>query len=707
MNQTQTPLPNNNPRRDSNPTVSRTVSQAVSNSVAPKPTTSSGKKIFFGFLGTLLGLGLLFYGLFLWSLLNGNLSNPLFDTIGLNPADLKNFMKNTTNILFGGMALVFLILFLAKVFQWILTPKEDLRKPRLLKLSAIYFGFLVSIATIWGILFLLISQTSAKNVTSKQSLIQTDPANIQNISAPKLIKFDIGNKLFKQIDAKNVKSITWNLDGDEDFDDASGPTISYKFTKKGTYPVQAKVIYTIQNGTIEKEYIDTKNITISNESVQADLEATPVLGQSPLSVQLSAEKSSDPDGEIVLYEWDLDDDQDFELKGAEKKVINKVFDTIGDHIVRLRVTGRNNDFSVAETKIVVTEPDEKIRAEIVSPDAKFSGVAPFKITLDGSQSFTKNGAIKSYEWQIEGEPKTIKNRKISRTFNVPGQYKVTLTIENSNGEKDQVEQVIHVTENIHLNIKTAPKTSEEGVLTGIAPFEVTFDGSDSQISKAIEWRWDFNNDELIDAYGKKTTHIFRQPGTFLVQFTVIDENNQTFKKTQKVIVNNPPINAKITTNTISGEAPLEIHFDASGSTANNESIINYIWKFPDTDPINSSAQISREFAQPGIYPVELTIITDSGKTAQTKVFISVLTSQIKSIINANLTSGKAPLMVQFDGSDSVGDIVEWKWEFGDKNTSTEINPAHQFTTPGEYQVKLRVKDPKGLINTSYQTISVQ
>jgi PKD repeat protein len=49
---------------------------------------------------------------------------------------------------------------------------------------------------------------------------------------------------------------------------------------------------------------------------------------------------------------------------------------------------------------------------------------------------------------------------------------------------------------------------------------------------------------------------------------------------------------------------------------------------------------------------------------------------------------------------SVGEITSWKWDFGDKTTSTEQNPIHQYadTTPGregDYSVTLEVTGPKG------------
>ena len=176
---------------------------------------------------------------------------------------------------------------------------------------------------------------------------------------------------------------------------------------------------------------------------------------------------------------------------------------------------------------------------------------------------------------------------------------------------------------------------------------------------------------------------------------------------QKIEVTEAPLTAEISADVISGVAPLEVSFDASGSKSNNERIINYVWKFPKTDPINATAQIAREFDVPGVYPVMLEIITESGKSATAETLISVLASPVKSMIKSNLSYGKAPLIVKFDGSDSVGDILDWKWDFGDNITSTEINPSHRYSSPGIYTAKLRVKDSKGLLDTMQVQIVVE
>jgi hypothetical protein len=60
--------------------------------------------------------------------------------------------------------------------------------------------------------------------------------------------------------------------------------------------------------------------------------------------------------------------------------------------------------------------------------------------------------------------------------------------------------------------------------------------------------------------------------------------------------------------------------------------------------------------------------------------------------------------VQFDSSEStaMGGVVEYMWDFGDGNTSTEANPSHTYESEG-FQVfpVLRVKDKNGFIHDSF------
>ena len=49
----------------------------------------------------------------------------------------------------------------------------------------------------------------------------------------------------------------------------------------------------------------------------------------------------------------------------------------------------------------------------------------------------------------------------------------------------------------------------------------------------------------------------------------------------------------------------------------------------------------------------------------------------------------------FFSDGSLGNPVSWSWTFGDGGTSTQQNPVHVYTAPGEYTVSLTISDGAG------------
>lgn len=62
---------------------------------------------------------------------------------------------------------------------------------------------------------------------------------------------------------------------------------------------------------------------------------------------------------------------------------------------------------------------------------------------------------------------------------------------------------------------------------------------------------------------------------------------------------------------------------------------------------------------------------------------------------ANVTSGTAPLTVQFTDQSTIADPQQWLWEFGDGATSNVQHPSHTYNQEGSYNVKLTVTSPAG------------
>ncbi|WP_317196482.1 PKD domain-containing protein [Robertkochia flava] len=77
-------------------------------------------------------------------------------------------------------------------------------------------------------------------------------------------------------------------------------------------------------------------------------------------------------------------------------------------------------------------------------------------------------------------------------------------------------------------------------------------------------------------------------------------------------------------------------------------------------------------------------------------------------IGASVTSGNAPLTVNFTGEDSLDDdgIVSYEWDFGDGSTSSEANPSHIYLSEGTFTVSLTVMDSRGATNAVTTEIQV-
>lgn len=79
------------------------------------------------------------------------------------------------------------------------------------------------------------------------------------------------------------------------------------------------------------------------------------------------------------------------------------------------------------------------------------------------------------------------------------------------------------------------------------------------------------------------------------------------------------------------------------------------------------------------------------------------------VIYVNVSSGKAPLAVRFNGTlsyDPDGAITSHSWLFGDGSQSSSALIVHNYTNIGIYIVNLTVTDSQGGTGTGLQTINV-
>ncbi|SHM74008.1 Por secretion system C-terminal sorting domain-containing protein [Cyclobacterium lianum] len=79
----------------------------------------------------------------------------------------------------------------------------------------------------------------------------------------------------------------------------------------------------------------------------------------------------------------------------------------------------------------------------------------------------------------------------------------------------------------------------------------------------------------------------------------------------------------------------------------------------------------------------------------------------QAVLESDVQSGTVPLLVNFTGSNSNGDgALTYTWDFGDGSSSSLADPSHEYTSAGQYTVKLTVSDENGNQSIDEMVINV-
>jgi PKD repeat protein len=103
----------------------------------------------------------------------------------------------------------------------------------------------------------------------------------------------------------------------------------------------------------------------SNQSPVANCTADPNSGAASLELNFDASNSTDPDGMIVLYEWDFDGDGIFDWSSPDTGDTTYTYTSSGSHNATLRVTDDEGATETATVTIDVNEPGTEISVEEV------------------------------------------------------------------------------------------------------------------------------------------------------------------------------------------------------------------------------------------------------------------------------------------------------------------------------------------------------
>jgi PKD repeat protein len=679
--------------------------------LAGQPGGPSPKKLIFGCLG-FIGFSLLLFIIFVIAYVSQTSAsgeNSLATTLGVNPAEFTNTLILLTNLIFGAIIMVSFFVAVFGLFRGAMAPKTD--KPARasgFRQAGVAGAIFLVLTAIWVVIFLYLSGKQV-NIPQQQSTAQgivTEPAEPLRLTAPVEVKFD-ATQIPYNPNRIEITFYQWDFG---DGTSSTSPVVSHTYRDIGQYNVQLTV--TARDKTTEETLTQsfTTLVTVTEVQISADFSITPQSGPAPLSVALDATASESPAGEITSYEWDFKGQNNF--RDATGATARTTFDREGEYEIKLRVTDNTGKSAITSQKIQVGGPDVPLAViDIPTTDGKY--YVGKQLSFLAEQSSSPNGTISKYEWDFgDGSPKST-TRTSNHTYKTAGLYEVVLIVTDETGKTGKSSQkltLVKEEEAPQAIISTTPAFSEEDrILGGTAPFEVVFDASKSTDpdDNIVEFKWDFDGDGQSDAAGTTASYVYKTAGSYNATLTAIDAADNESTNILVVRVAAQDLTARLTADTLEGNAPLAVTFDASASSYPDGQITSYEWDFGDGSPkLISAAKVSYKYDAIGTFTATVTAKASDGKTSTAELVINVRPIALQACFIPSLEQGNAPLEVEFDPRCSQGAVAKYLWDFGDGTTSRTRKPIHSFDKPGSYQVTLEVTDNQNVISKFSKSILV-
>jgi PKD repeat protein len=148
-----------------------------------------------------------------------------------------------------------------------------------------------------------------------------------------------------------IASQAWDLDDDGQFDDGTATTATRKFAKRGAYLVHLRV--TDNDGVSS---IAMHRVSVTNRAPTASFTVDPQTVITGEPSHFDASGSTDADGTIKRYLWDLDGDGTFETDSGTSPTTSRFYGSPGNVIVGLKVVDDDDGESeVTQRTVTVNE----------------------------------------------------------------------------------------------------------------------------------------------------------------------------------------------------------------------------------------------------------------------------------------------------------------------------------------------------------------
>ncbi len=331
------------------------------------------------------------------------------------------------------------------------------------------------------------------------------------------------------VDDGEVIRYDWDFEGDGVFDWSSPVvrSVNHTYSELGIFTAVLKA--TDDQGAVG---VATLTVEVRNLAPHIDQRNRWSTNVPQVSLSITAE---DPDGEIVLYTWDLGDGS-----ALVNTTVPSVTHTYPDHdsYYQVRVEVLDNDGSSSTTTFIVevSRPDPfELHKVDAGPDVETVVGRPvhFHVNVtDGTE------AIVHYYWDLDGDATAdADGRTQTYVYSTDGTYHVSVSVVDEWGFA--VNDTLVVTVHPEANEAPVPVPSvEQWVRPGrnLRFSEVSYDPD----GRIVLYQWDFDGDgkfDHADPDDGNVTHLYVEEGMYVAVLQVTDNRGEVASTSVTIKVN--------------------------------------------------------------------------------------------------------------------------------------------------------------------------
>ncbi|MUV59624.1 PKD domain-containing protein [Halobacterium sp. CBA1126] len=486
-----------------------------------------------------------------------------------------------------------------------------------------------------------------------------------------------------------VDSYEWDIDGDGSYERITDePTTTVVYNQSLTVNTTLRVTDIFGASVMRSARVRVN----APPSATVDGATTVRTG---VDASFDATGSSDTDGTVTAYRWDIDEDGDVERNGATTSV---AFEDDGVYEVAVTVVDDDGATDTTTTNVTVRNRPPEAAAGINESEPLVE--AP--VTFDATDSGDTDGTVTTVEWDVDADGVFEREgATIRRAFSDPGTRTVTARVTDDDGATNETTVTVDV---------NAPPTASVAVPSSVYTQEtLAVDGTDSSDpdGEVIDYDWSI---EGASAAGPNGSVSFSDDGVYEVSLTVTDDAGATDTATANVtVLNRPPVSVGIveTATPVVGEL---VAFNAAGSFDRDGVVDSYEWDVDGDGEVEAnSATASTIYDTYGTQTATVTAVDDDGAGNETAVTFYV-NAPPQPVVNATdpAYTGEPISLAGTASTDPDGTITTYRWDIDADGSVEQTNSttAVSFTDDGTYPVKLTVVDDNGTARATTTNVTV-